>query len=74
MVDLMKLDDFTLVIPGERARYYVAAFGDYGRLANEAFLRSVASGERQLRRRGAITGTFLCSHAPDYRGRPTLDL
>jgi hypothetical protein len=72
VVDLVKVEDFTLVIPGERARYYVGAFMDYGRLANESFLGQVERGERTLKRAGAITGSFICSHAPDYRGRPTM--
>jgi hypothetical protein len=72
MIELAEIEDFKIVRPGEGARYYVNAFMDYARLANEAFLGELARGERALPSAGKLTGSFICAHAPDYRGRPTM--
>ncbi len=68
MLHFLKHDDFTLVIPGPEDEDWYKRSSEYSRSMNQEYLAAL----QEPPRGGRLTGSFICSHPPDYVGRPTM--
>ena len=68
MLHFLKHDDFTLVIPGPEEVAWYQNSSEYSQRMNREYLSAL----QEPPKGGRLTGSFICSHPPDYVGRPTM--
>jgi hypothetical protein len=69
MWQFLKLDAYTLVVPGPEDHEAIQNSIHSGLQSNTRFLEALTEKPRG----GRLTGSFIYAHPPDYIGRPTMD-